>query len=58
MDVFNTFLRLLRLLFDLKVIVQIANFVGELAILDGYKCYFGIYLHSGKDFVVYLHSFC
>ena len=32
-DVFNTFLRLVKLLLDLKVIVQIANFVGELAIL-------------------------
>ena len=32
-DVFNTFLRLRKLLLDLKVIVQIANFVGELAIL-------------------------
>lgn len=32
-DVFKTFLRLLKLLLDFKVIVQIANFVGELAIL-------------------------
>jgi len=32
-DVFNTFLRFLKLLLDFKVIVQIANFVGKLAIL-------------------------
>ena len=32
-DVFNTFLRRLKLFLDFKVIVQIANFVGELAIL-------------------------
>ena len=30
---FNTFLRRLKLFLDFKVIVQIANFVGELAIL-------------------------